>query len=157
MQITGAGETEAGAREQESDACPPSLTGGGLPELTETAFACLKSAGPWMKFLGIVTFAVCGIMLIAGLVMAFSVESMLGRLTGLTHITLAVVCFFPARFLFLAGARLGALGKGGGACDLEAALRNNKAYWKFSGLFTIVSLLFVLLLVIILFATKAFG
>ncbi|MDR2097308.1 MAG: hypothetical protein LBP37_02175 [Spirochaetaceae bacterium] len=40
---------------------------------------------------------------------------------------------------------------------LEAALRNNKAYWKFSGLFTIVSLVFALLLVIILFAAKALG
>ncbi|MDR3356454.1 MAG: hypothetical protein LBO04_04620 [Spirochaetaceae bacterium] len=134
----------------EPEAAPSEARGDNLPVLTGTAFADLAASGPWMRLIGIVTFAACGVMLIAGLVMIFNME----RLPGLIYIVLAVVCFFPARFLFRAGSKLCALKAGGGGDALEDALRNNRSYWKFSGVITVVSLgLTVLVIVVVLIGT----
>lgn len=124
-----------------------------FPALTDRAFYNLVTAGPWMRFIGIVTFVACGIMLVCGLFMIFGSDRLynlpLGSITGLIYVVLAAVCFFPARYSFLAGSRLDALRFGDDAGNLEDALRNNKAYWKFSGILTIVCLSLTVLLLII--------
>ena len=124
-----------------------------FPALTERAFYNLVTAGPWMRFIGIVTFVACGIMLVCGLFMIFGSDRLynlpLGSITGLIYVVLAAVCFFPARYSFLAGSRLYTLQVDDASGNLEDALRNNKAYWKFSGILTIVCLSLTVLLLII--------
>ena len=140
-------------KEGQESAAPEQETEFTLPPLTKTAFYYLVTAGPWMRFIGIVTFVACGIMLVCGLFMIFGSDRLynlpLDSITGLIYVVLAAVCFFPARFIFLAGSRLDALRFGDDAGNLDDALRNNKAYWKFSGILTIVCLSFTVLLLII--------
>jgi hypothetical protein len=136
-------------------------TDGAPLELTETAAAYLKDTGPWMSFLGIVGFVSCGIILISGLVMlALGANTPYlpnSLLMGFLYIVLAVICFFPARFMFLAGSKLRALKTDGDADLLEEALRNNKAYWKLSGIITIVGLGLAVLALIVLIIALLFG
>jgi hypothetical protein len=109
--------------------------------LTEKAFACLLATGPWMHCIGIISFAVCGFMLAGGLIFVFAGNALHfirgSKALGLIYIASAVLCFFPARFILLAALRLRALKRGGGVDDLEAALQNNKAFWKFYCILTI--------------------
>lgn len=124
-----------------------------LPALTGVAFNYMLAAGPWMRFLGIVSFAVSGFLLIFGVVMTFAGDALDlipgGVAEGLVYIVSAALCFFPARFIFLTGSSLRSLQMGGGADALEASLRSNKAYWKFSGVLAIAGLALTVLLVII--------
>jgi hypothetical protein len=144
---------EADARRGEAPALCPALTG--------RAFDCLLAAGPWMSFLGVVSFVVCGFLLIAGVVIMLTGNRLYsipgGATVGLIYIASSVLCFFPARFIFLAGSKLRSVRAGGGADTLEAALQNSKAYWKFSGILTIVSLGLAVLLVIIAIFVFAFS
>jgi hypothetical protein len=124
------------SREQVNTAPPPSLT--------EAAVGCLKTAGPWMYFLGILGFVSCGISLVTGFVFMLtdSLPLYFGlneRLIGLFYIAMAVVSFIPSRFLFLAGAKLRALNADDSGELLEAALRNNASFWKFCGILGIVA------------------
>lgn len=144
---------ESGNSVQEQCAYPPPLT--------ETAASYLKDSGPWMSFLGIVSFISYGIMLVSGIVMvalgANTPHLPNSLIVGFLYIVLAVVCFFPARFLFLAGSKLRALKMDNSADVLEAALRNNSAYWKFSGIFVIVCLAFAVLAIIVIVIALLFG
>jgi hypothetical protein len=136
---------------------------GALPELTETAFSLLKASGRWMYFIGIVDLVLCGIALVSGLVMlVFGANTPFlpegPRMDGLFCIVFAVICFFPVMFIFLAGSKLRALKTDGDTDLLEEALRNNKAYWKFTGISTIVSLgLTALTLIILIIALLFIG
>jgi hypothetical protein len=123
------------------------------PALTGKAFDYLLAAGPWMNFISVISFVVCGLMLAGGLYFIFAGNSLQfvrgSKVVGLIYIVSAVLCFFPARFILLAALRLRALKRGGGTDDLEAALQNNKAFWKFYGLLTmIVSALTVAMVII---------
>ncbi|MDR2344043.1 MAG: hypothetical protein LBD86_05880 [Spirochaetaceae bacterium] len=131
------------------------------PPLTKAAFYKLTDAGQWMSFLGIISFVGEGIVLISGIVsiaLVSNVSYLPNRLEeGFVYIVIAVVCFFPSRFLFLAGSKLRALKTDGGADALEAALLNNKAYWKFQGILTIVFLAIAVLFIIVNFITTFVG
>jgi hypothetical protein len=141
--------TESGGQGLETPVLPPALT--------EEAFSYIKVSGPWMSLTGIVGFVMCGIMLVAGIVMLFSSWNssyyfVSRTVPGLLYIAIAVLYFFPSRLLVLAGRKISALKAGGGSGDLEAALGNIKAYWKFSGIILIVTVaaLVLLLLVIVI-------
>ena len=147
------GETQAELAEAQEPVAPEQETDFTLPSFTKAGFYYLVTAGPWMRFIGIVTFVSCGMMLVCGLFMMFGSNRLynlpFGFLTGLIYVVLAAVCFFPAMFTFLTGSDLCALRKGGGGDALESALKNNKAYWKFCGVLTIVSLSLIVLTLII--------
>jgi hypothetical protein len=64
----------------------------------------------------------------------------LGPLLGVIYIALAVVMFFPARFLWLHGKGLKAFTKSGTESEYEASLRHIKSFWKFYGIVAIVYL-----------------
>jgi hypothetical protein len=118
----------------------------------------LKGASGWMRFLGIVGFISCGFMVLAGGFMAllpalfmrmheFDAEELiadlpgaLGAMSGFIYIALAALTFFPAFFLYKAGARIRDYMRTDADSDLEEALRNNRIFWKFLGIITIISM-----------------
>jgi hypothetical protein len=134
------------SREQGNTAPPPSLT--------EAAVGRLKAAGPWMFFLSIVSFAGCGISLLAGIIirLAGSLPSyfgLSGPLVGCFYVVMAVVSFLPARFLFLAGSKLRSLKADDSGELLEEALRNNASFWKFCGILSIVAISLTVAIIVI--------
>jgi hypothetical protein len=114
------------------------------PALTEAAFDCLKAAGPWMFFLGILGFVSCGILLLGGIIIILTGDllsslGLNGPWMGFFYIAMSVVSFFPSRLLFLTGSKLRSLKADDSDELLEAALRNNASFWKFYGVLSIVA------------------
>jgi Na+/melibiose symporter-like transporter len=118
------------------------------PELTTAAFAYLKSMWPWMFFMGILCF-IGGVVTLAASIPIIYDAVKLGRrdiislLLALVYIPMAVLCFFPARFLFSAGLNIRILKKNASPEILESTLRSSAAYWKFSGILCIVCLVLI--------------
>jgi hypothetical protein len=126
------------------------LTNQGL--LTETMLSHLRKTAPWMSFIGIVGFILCGLMLVSMVLMSVSVNSLipdnipeaagLGQAFTATMIALQVISlpliFFPSFFLFTAGKKVRNYVHSGNEVDLETAFKFNKFFWIFSGVLTIV-------------------
>jgi len=124
--------------------------------LTITMLRYLKEASPWLKFLGILGFISCGFMALWALfyiivaITATTLMSSLAPMMGLAalpfwlivpiYIAAAVLFFFPSYFLFNFGTKIRKFIVSNSDEDLELALKNNKSYWKFCGIITIVYL-----------------
>ncbi|MDR3201413.1 MAG: DUF5362 family protein [Spirochaetales bacterium] len=123
----------------------------------------LKGASPWMRFIGIMGFISCGIMILWGISMSFlpalvlqtwefegsGLAAGMGALVGIVYIIIAVFTFLPARWLYKTGAKIRSYVRTGADADLEEAFRNNKALWKFTGIITIISLAIIPALIIL--------
>jgi hypothetical protein len=133
--------------------------------VTETMRAYLKSMSGWMRFMGITGFISCGFSVIGGVFMVFlpaiflqlhdfetadfsDFSNIFGALGGFAYIVVAVILFFPAFFLYKAGSRIRDYIRTGADSDLEDALRNNKAFWKFMGLSTIITIAAIPVLIV---------
>lgn len=142
----------------------------GSARLTETMILYLKGASPWLRFIGIVGFIVCGIVVLIGLVFLFVLPAMgslwngiseledlsaafgtaLGAVVGAVYLfAIAALSFFPALFAFNFGNKIRAYLQSGSDQDLELAFKSNKSLWKFNGILTIIGLSFVPIIVII--------
>ncbi|MDR0409767.1 MAG: hypothetical protein LBH18_05155 [Spirochaetaceae bacterium] len=114
--------------------------GENLPELTAASLNSLKTAGPWMFFIGVLGFISCGVVLIFGVLMMAAVDFLSefagdkGLLIGMVYIGTAVFCFFVSRFLVVAASNIRALKNSASAEILESALKNIASYWKLSGI-----------------------
>jgi hypothetical protein len=128
--------------------------------LTETMLRYLREASPWLRFIGILGFIYCGFIALMGLIfmgMMTTLESFWGDIPGLPeflargiggafgfiYIIIAALAFFPAFFTFNFGVKIRNYQRSGADTDLEAAFKNNKSLWKFSGVLAIVGLAFI--------------
>jgi hypothetical protein len=140
--------------------------------LTETMLMYLKGASPWLRFLGVLGFIICGF-LVLGAVLFFTLiplagdlwyelpwaqsfadeaagaSAQFGVIFGLYFLIIAALCFFPFYFIYNFGAKIRGYLVSGADQDLEKALKNNKSLWKFTGILTIVMLAFIPVLMII--------
>jgi hypothetical protein len=73
----------------------------------------------------------------------------LGAFMGIIYIGIAVLYFFPSKFLWTFGEKLRAYLQTNSSADLELALKNNKSFWKYMGIATIVCLALIPVLFII--------
>jgi hypothetical protein len=134
--------------------------------VTPTMRNYLKGASGWMRFMGIVGFISCGFMVLVGGFMMLlpaifmqlhefdagdmaNFPGFIGAMGGFLYLVIAALGFFPAFFLYRAGARIRDYTRTDADFDLEEALRNNKAFWKFVSILTIVSIALVPVMVII--------
>ena len=116
--------------------------------LNDNALFYLKSASPWLRFLGIIYYIICGFMVAGGLIMLIAAPLMVdmdfggetGFLIGVFYLILAVIMFFPARFMYFFGARLRNYFLSNTEKELELAFKYNKAFWKFCGITMIITL-----------------
>ncbi|MDR1932674.1 MAG: DUF5362 family protein [Spirochaetales bacterium] len=128
--------------------------------LTETMLRYLREASPWLRFIGIIGFISSGLTALMGLIfmgMMTTLESFwndipdlpdflargIGGAFGFIYIIIAALAFFPAFFTFNFGAKIRNYQRSGADQDLEAAFKNNKSLWKFSGILAIVGLAFI--------------
>jgi hypothetical protein len=142
----------------------------GSARLTETMILYLKGASPWLRFIGIVGFIVCGIVFLIGFVFLFALPALgsfwvgisefedisesfgtaLGAVIGAVYFfAIAALSFFPALFTFNFGNKIRAYLQSGSAQDLETAFKSNKFLWTFNGVLTIIGLALIPLMVII--------
>jgi hypothetical protein len=138
----------------------PETTPGSGPALTEPMLRYLKEAAPWLRFIGILGFISVGITVLGGIGVTIDISlagsesaylleslgavgSMFGGILsflGLFYIGAALLVFFPSLFLYRFGTGIRSYFQNNLAKDLETALKNNKSFWKFVGILTIISL-----------------
>jgi hypothetical protein len=119
--------------------------------ITDLMLHYLQEASPWLRFMGILGYIGFSIICLAGVITLFmSLDSPASAFVGLLVNGLAAfLAFLPARFLYNFGTYIRNYLYSQDANDLEAALSNNKSYWKFTGILTIIILsLFIILIIV---------
>jgi hypothetical protein len=110
----------------------------------------LGEASPWLRFVGILSFIGCGLMVFGGIIAAIVLYAVSGAdsefgefpavILGLVYIASGALVFFPARFIYSFGSKIRGYLLSRSGEDLEEAFRNNKSFWKFCGICSIVCL-----------------
>lgn len=132
----------------------PAYSGGNVSPGTQQALAGTK---PWVRLCSIMGFIGAGFMILAGLLMMTS-GAMVGMssreaaglaglpvVMGITYILLSIIYLFPSVKLWKYGSAIVRLMSTGSTADLEAALDQQRGFWKFVGILMIIMLAFMLL------------
>jgi hypothetical protein len=113
--------------------------------ITEPMLTSLRQTKPWARFLSILGFISISFMVIGGTINIFvlsgdnSQNSFLQViLLGTLNILMGLLYLFPSLFLFKFSSAIGRLLDGGGSREMEEALSNQKSFWKFIGILTII-------------------
>ena len=125
--------------------------------LTEDMIYFLKGASPWLRFVGIAYFIFTGILAALGLAMIVGLRTFVSSIPGfedfvspvflLNVLVAAATTFFPALFMFRTGKKIKSYLFTGNSSDLEAAFKNNKSLWTFTGVLMIIVLAFVAIVI----------
>jgi hypothetical protein len=119
----------------------------------------LRETRPWVLFLAILGITSTGLMLLGGISVllfgAFASSSLasasgsagvgfaglgLTAVFGLVFLALALFYLYPIIKLFKYAGAINRLSRSGSVKDLEGALREQKSFWKFNGIVTVVIL-----------------
>ena len=125
----------------------------------------LAETARWQKLLGVVMMvftvliAVIGIFfIVAGSTLGDSMGDLLGGglaggiagvAVGVIYVLMAVLYYFFARYLLRSAKALKAYGISDDEADLTEGLKNNKSYFKLSGVLTVISLCILALVLVI--------
>lgn len=118
--------------------------------LTAGMLEALKATKPWVRFLGILGYIASAFILLAGIAVigigllqggGGSGGGLLFAGLGVVYLLMGVLYIFPARFLNgYASAIEEALGARYKSAAVERALRQQKSFWRFVGILTVVML-----------------
>jgi len=105
----------------------------------------LVSTKPWVRFLSILGFIGCGLLVVGGLIMgaAGALTEELGAAGGLIaflYVVLALLYLFPALFLYRYADAIKDLAASSNEDSLANALTQQRKFWRFAGVLTIVLL-----------------
>lgn len=114
----------------------------------------LITAGKWAKFLAIVTYVMCGIIVIAGFIMLISASQMSFLSTqyyvmGFVYIAMAVLYVFMGLYLFRFGKNAITGCENSKQGDFKYAMESLKSFFKFIGIVTIVVLSLYILFIVL--------
>jgi Family of unknown function (DUF5362) len=130
--------------------------------LDQSSINYLGEAARWSRFLAIIGFIYCGLMVLCGLFIG-SIMSMLApamgggesafstigsAFTGFFVISFALLLFFPAYYLFNFSTKLRRAIQNNDQPVLTESLKNLKSFFKFYGILVIVLLSFYILIFI---------
>lgn len=125
--------------------------------VTESIQENFLISSKWGKFLSIVGFISCGLLVIGGIYLA--TNSSLGQLSrfgataptlGLTYIIMAGLLFFPCLYLFKFSAKVKEAVVNTRQDSFESSIESLKAMFKFYGILTIIILGFYLIIILVL-------
>lgn len=130
--------------------------------LTQEALYYLNEGAGWAKFLGILGFVACGIILIAA-IFAGSIFNTIGRMSpnptampafagvfiSIIYVLMAILYFFPALYLYQFADNMQQAIKLTDNTQIAIAANKLKSYFKFWGIFTIICLALMVLMVLI--------
>ncbi|MDR0443356.1 MAG: hypothetical protein LBH44_08135 [Treponema sp.] len=121
--------------------------------LSEKMLRYLKEASPWLRFMGILGFISCGLIAGGGLILIIAmaaVSSFTEELNQfpvwifiLIYLPMGLLYFFPSRFIYNFGTKIRNFQFSNSNEDLELAFKNNKSFWKFLGIMSIILLAFI--------------
>jgi hypothetical protein len=146
-----------------------SLFGFGIDQSSRTH---LFEAAKWAKFLAIVGFVMCGLIVVvaffAGSFLAMMSNSYndgyrssavftggMGALVIIFYIGIAILCFFPYLFLFRFATRMKAALNTNDQSTLNTSFQNLKIMFRYVGILTIVMLSFYALAILMAIAMAA--
>ena len=125
--------------------------------VTPATLQALAGTKPWVRLCSIMGFIGAGFMILAGLLMITS-GAMVGMssrdaaglaglpvVMGITYIVLSIIYLFPALKLWKYGSAIVRLMSTGSTADLEAALDQQRGFWKFVGILMIIMIAITLL------------
>jgi len=138
--------------------------------LTENMLIYLKQASPWLRFVGILGFITAGLTAAWGLIsfayvplirqvwdeipafgaIGVAFGAAFGGGMAVLSIGTGAIMFLLSLFIYRFGDKIRSYLRTGTDQELEQALKNNRSFWKFLGIFCIVSLAFVPVLIIII-------
>jgi hypothetical protein len=123
----------------------------------------LRETRPWVLFLAILASIGTGLMLLAGL-MAILGGAMAGAsagvggapmgifaIMGLFYLLFAVLYLYPIIKLYKYSGAISRLSRTGAVRDLEDALRQQKGFWKFLGIVTLVVIALYIVAIVLVF------
>ena len=128
-------------------------------QIDASAQSYLRETAKWAKFLAIIGFICCGLLILGG-IFAASIFATMGGMTSqlgspmaagmgamltVVYICIALVYFFPCLFTYRFGSQMQAALRSNDQQLLLSSLRNLKAVYKFIGILTIIMLSFYLL------------
>ena len=139
-------------------------------QVSAMAVDLLRQTKPWVTFLSVMGFIASAFMLLAGLFMMVAgamVPKNAGTpfspaLLGVIYLPLALVYIYPSLKLWSFSRAIGNLTGQPSTLNLEAALAQQKSFWKFSGILTIVlmvvyALFFVGMIIVGITAASTMG
>jgi hypothetical protein len=114
--------------------------------VSDLAVEMLRQTRPWVMFLAILSFIACALMIVMGLLMtgiglmapgpagAKGIQAMV----GIVYLPFGFLYIYPGIKMWMYGSAIGRLVATRAPGDLEAALLQQKSFWKFSGIAAIV-------------------
>ena len=121
----------------------------------------LRETAKWAKFLAILGFVICGLLVLGGIFAGTLMSTMssqfpspmpsgIGVMATFFYILFAVIVFFPYLFLFRFANQMLAALRSNDQPSLNSSFRNLKSHYKFVGILTIIILSFYLIFFIFL-------
>lgn len=113
-------------------------------QVSDMAVEMLKQTRPWVLFLSIMSFIGSAFMFLGGIIVmvagAFAPSNgpMPTAALGAIYIPMALLYIYPALKLWSYSSSINRLVASRTTIDLEAALAQQKSFWKFAGIVTIV-------------------
>jgi hypothetical protein len=137
-----------------------SAVGGG--EVTDGVIDQLQRTKGWVKFIGVMAFIGAAFMVVGGLVIMaggamggiFSGDAGgalgagFGFGMGLMYIVMAILYIYPGMKLWAYGKRIDQLLQDRATLTLEAALNEQRSFWKFTGIMMIILLSIYALIIV---------
>ena len=106
--------------------------------VTEVTASLLRQTSPWVRLISVLMFLGSGLMVLGGVgVIAVALttkDAMVMALLGVVYVPLGGVYVYPAVKLWMYANAIGRLLLSGSVFDLEAALAEQKHFWKFAGI-----------------------
>ena len=141
---------------------PQTAGGPGPGDVTPRTIEFLKQTKPWVRFIAVLMFIGCALLVLAALVVivAGAAFTDFGRVftvpLGIMYFLLGLLYFVPALFLFRYADAIENLMRRKTSDALESALEHQKSFWKFVGILTVILLIaYGLMLIIMLFIAMA--
>ncbi|OYW75359.1 MAG: hypothetical protein B7Z37_13705 [Verrucomicrobia bacterium 12-59-8] len=138
-----------------------SNSGGAADAVSPSTIAILSATRPWVRFMSVLMWIGVALMLLVaagmGLVSVLGAAKSIssGPLGGVQLVVFAVIYgvlaflyIFPAIKLWKYANRIGSLGATRSVADLDAALNEQRSFWKFVGVMTIIMISLYLVAVI---------
>jgi hypothetical protein len=107
--------------------------------VTELTIDLLRRTRPWVLFLAVLSFVGCGLMAVMGVVMvaagflASGSPDPIPKVIGLVYLPFALLYVYPGIKLWKYGSSIGRLVASRTPAELEAALAEQKSFWKYIG------------------------
>jgi hypothetical protein len=123
--------------------------------VSELSVEMLRQTRPWVMLMGVLCFIGSAFMLLGGLgMMAMGAIASAGAKSaapmalGLIYIPLAGLYIYPGLKLTKYAGAIGRLLQSRASADLDAALEQQKSFWKFAGITTVVMIVLYIVFII---------